>query len=147
LLTGDWPAAEDLVQSALVATWRRWQGSGPIENPRAYVQRVAVTEFLRLSKRRWLGEVATDPLPDLLVQDDPFADFDTHQAVRTVLQTLPARQRAVVVLRYFADLSEAQTATAMGCAIGTVKSQSAKALARLHEMPELAELLSEGGVS
>jgi RNA polymerase sigma-70 factor (sigma-E family) len=145
LLTGDWPTAEDLVQAALIATWRRWENLGPVQHPDTYVRRVLVTTFLRWNKRRWRGEIATDRLPDRATDSDVFAEIETQAAVRTALGVLPPRQRAVVVLRYFADLTEAQTAEAMNCAVGTVKSQSAKALATVHDAPGLSHVLTEGG--
>jgi DNA-directed RNA polymerase specialized sigma24 family protein len=74
LLTGDWPSAEDLVQSALIATWRRWDNLGPVEHPDTCVRRVLVTTFLRWNKRRWRGEIATDLLPDDATGRDLFAD-------------------------------------------------------------------------
>ncbi len=147
LLTGDWPTAEDLVQSALTATWRHWQENGPVNYPEAYVRRVMVTTFLRWKKRRWGGEIATEPLPEGPARDDLFAQVDAHDALHAALSVLPPKQRAIVVLRYFADLTEAQTAAVMQCAVGTVKSQSAKALARLHDVPGLAGVLTEGRAS
>jgi RNA polymerase sigma factor (sigma-70 family) len=75
-----------------------------------------------------------------------FAQVDSRAALTAALDRLPPRQRAVVVLRYFADQSEAQTAEAMGCSVGAVKSHAAKALARLREAPGLAELMT-GGVT
>jgi RNA polymerase sigma-70 factor (sigma-E family) len=144
LLTGDWPLAEDIVQSALAATWRRWRDAGVVDHPEAYVRRVMVTTFLRWNKRRWHGEIPMERLPESAHGTDAFDRVEAHEAVWAALSVLPPKQRAVVVLRYFADLSEAQTAAAMGCALGTVKSQSGKALARLHEVPGLAEVLTEG---
>jgi len=144
LLTGDWPAAEDLVQAALVATWLRWRELGRVEHPEAYVRRVMVTTFMRWRKRRWNGEVTVEQLPDPVRDDDAFHQFELHDAVRTALDVLPPRQRAIVVLRYFSGLTEAQTASAMDCAVGTVKSQSAKALARLQRVPGLADVLTGG---
>lgn len=146
MLTGDWSSAEDLVQSALVATWKRWQAAGPVEFPEAYVRRAMVTTYIRWNKRRWRNEIATAELPDGAGSDDAFDAADVRQAVRQALAVLPAKQRAVVVLRYFEDLSEAQTAAAMGCAVGTVKSQAAKALDRLQQLPALVDVFTEGHV-
>jgi RNA polymerase sigma-70 factor (sigma-E family) len=147
LLAGDWPPAEDLVQSALAATWRRWREVGPVEYPEAYVRRVMITTYMRWNKRRRRGEIAVARLPDHAAREDAYARVEAHEAVRSALAVLPPKQRAVIVLRYFADLTEAQTAAAMNCAIGTVKSQSAKALARLHDVPGLADVLTEGRAS
>jgi RNA polymerase sigma-70 factor (sigma-E family) len=146
LLTGDWPAAEDLVQTALAAAWPRWDSLRRQDAPEAYVRKIMVNTFLRWRKRRWNGEVATGRLPETAAYGDVFALVDARQSLVAALDRLPARQRAAVVLRYFADQTEAQTAAAMGCSVGAVKSHSAKALARLRDSPGLAELLS-GGVA
>jgi RNA polymerase sigma-70 factor (sigma-E family) len=146
LLTGDWPAAEDLVQTALAAAWPRWDSLRRPDAPEAYVRKIMVNTFLRWRKRRWNGEVATGWLPETAAYPDVFALVDARQSLVAALDRLPARQRAAVVLRYFADQTEAQTAAAMGCSVGAVKSHSAKALARLRHSPGLAELLS-GGVA
>jgi DNA-binding CsgD family transcriptional regulator len=99
-----------------------------------------VNTYLRWRRRRWNGEVATGRLPELQAYGDVFAQVDARQALIAALDRLPARQRAVVVLRYFADQTESQTAAAMGCSVGTVKAHASKALARLRDAPGLAEL-------
>jgi RNA polymerase sigma-70 factor (sigma-E family) len=143
LLTGDWPSAEDLVQTALAAAWPRW---GSLDQaPELYVRKIMVNTFLRWRQRRWNGEIATGKLPER-AYGDVFAQVDSRAALTAALDRLPARQRAVVVLRYFADMTEAQTAHAMGCSVGAVKSHAAKAMARLRDAPGLAELMS-GGVA
>jgi RNA polymerase sigma-70 factor (sigma-E family) len=147
LLTGDWPSAEDLVQTALAAAWPRWSGLTRPDAPELYVRKIMVNTFLRWRRRRWTGEIATpEPpeLPERLVQADPFAQADTRSALTAALGALPPRQRAVIVLRYFADLSEAQTAAVMGCSTGAVKSHGARALARLRDMPQVAEIMTGG---
>jgi RNA polymerase sigma-70 factor (sigma-E family) len=144
LLTGDWPSAEDLVQTALAAAWPRWGSLN--QAPEPYVRKIMINTFLRWRQRRWNGEVATAKLPELKAYGDVFAQVDSRAALTAALDRLPARQRAVVVLRYFADLTEAQTAQAMDCSVGTVKSHAAKALARLRDAPGLAELMT-GGVA
>jgi RNA polymerase sigma-70 factor (sigma-E family) len=145
LLTGDWPSAEDLVQTALAAAWPRWSSLERPDAPELYVRKIMVNTFLRWRQRRWNGEIATGRLPELQACGDVFAQV-ARQALLAALDRLPARQRAVVVLRYFADQTEAQTAAAMGCSVGAVKSHGAKALARLRDAPGLAELLT-GGVA
>lgn len=143
LLTGNWTSAEDLVQTALMAVWPRWtQLSG---DPEAYVRKVMLTTFLRWNRRRWTGEMPTASLTDRGSTADVFDRVDDSRALIGALALLPARQRAAVMLRYFLDLSEAQTAEAMGCAPGTVKSHTAKALSRLRTTPGLSDLLSGGG--
>lgn len=137
LLTGDQGAAEDLVQTALVKTWSRWDRVVRQDAPEAYVRRVILSSFLSGRRRRWRGEVPTGELPERPSPYDAFGEADLRRAVHQALGLLPARQRAVVVLRYVEDLSEAQTAQLLGCAVGTVKSQAAKALAALRRSPEL----------
>ena len=146
LLTGDWPSAEDLVQTALAAAWPRWATLTRQEAPELYVRKIMVTTFLRWRRRRWTGEVATGRLPDTHAHEDTFAQIDARQALIAALDRLPPRQRAVVVLRYFADQTETQTAAAMGCSVGAVKAHASKALARLRDAPGLAELMT-GGVA
>jgi RNA polymerase sigma-70 factor (sigma-E family) len=143
LLCGEWPAAEDLVQSALAATWTHWAGVTRRDAPEVYARRVILTTYLRGQRRRWTGELASDELPESTTRDD-FADSDRREALLRALRTLPARQRAVITLRYFSDLTERDTAAAMGCSVGTVKSHSAKAIARLRETSMLSNLLGEG---
>lgn len=142
LLTGDWPTAEDLVQTALTKTWQRWQGGGPIEHPEAYVRRVMVTTFIRWRRRSWRRELLVNA-PETAVPDRDLGRVDSGRAIQTALDVLAPKQRAIVVLRYFVDLSEAETASVMGCAVGTVKSQSAKALSRLRHVPGLSDVMTE----
>ena len=146
LLTGDWPSAEDLVQTALAAAWPRWGTLHRQDAPELYVRKIMVNTFLRWRQRHWNGEIATGRLPELQAYGDVFAQIDARQALVAALDRLPARQRAVVVLRYFADQSESQTAEAMGCSVGTVKAHAARALARLRDAPGLTELMT-GGVT
>ena len=142
LLTGDWPSAEDLVQTALAAAWPRWTSLRRQDAPELYVRKIMVNTFLRWRQRRWNGEIATGRLPELAAYGDVFAQIDARQALLAALDRLPAKQRAVVVLRYFADQTESQTAVTMGCSVGTVKAHAAKALARLRDAPGLAELMT-----
>ncbi|HET7763042.1 MAG TPA: SigE family RNA polymerase sigma factor [Phycicoccus sp.] len=136
LLTGDHQRAEDLVQTALSKVWPRWDRvvAGDA-SPHAYVRRVMVTTYIAWWRRRWNGEHPTDVLPEPTtpVRDEP----DRVDLVRA-LATLPRGQRAVLVLRYVEDLSEAQTAKALGCSVGTVKSQCSRGLAALRRSPLLA---------
>lgn len=139
LLTGNEASAEDLVQTALVRIWSRWaklERQGSLD---AYVRRVLVTTYINGWRRRWRGEVPTEVLPDGPPSGaDAQAAVEQRLLVRKALAELPPRQRAVVVLRYFEDLTEAQAAQALGCSVGTVKSQTARALARLRQHPWLA---------
>ena len=142
LLCGDWSSAEDLVQIALAAVWPRWAS---LSSPEAYVRRVLTTTYLRGQKRRWSGELASPTVPDQTVPDA--ADGVAQRRVLlAALATLPHQQRAAVVLRYFADQSEAETAAALGCSVGAVKSHTSRAIARLRSIPDVADLLT-GGVA
>ena len=135
LLTRQEQAAEDLVQIALAKAWQSWARING--NHEAYVRRIIVNEFASTWRRRWRGEVPTADLPERArVNDD---DGSTRQVLMAALATLPPRQRAVVVLRFFHDYTEAATAEAMGISVGTVKSQTFKALAALRICEELRE--------
>lgn len=129
LLTGDWASAEDLLQDALATCWRRWSRiSG---NPEPYVHRVMVTTYLAWSRRFWNRERPTEVLPERPVADAT-GQVDAEAELAAALRRLPRRQRAVVVLRYYDDLSEAETAAVLGISVGTVKSQTSKALRALR---------------
>ena len=134
LLTGDWPSAEDLVQTALAAAWPRWTTLTRQDAPELYVRKIMVNTFLRWRRRHWNGEIATGRLPEMQAYGDAFAQIDARQALIAALDRLPARQRAVVVLRYFADQTEAQTAAAMGCSEGSVKTHCSRAVHALAEV-------------
>jgi len=139
LLTGDWAAAEDIVQMALVRAWPHWSRVSASGGSEAYVRRIIVNRATDWRRRRSAVEVPTPLLPDAPpVLGVP--DADLQRLLITAVRGLPSRQRAVIVLRYFDDLTEAQTAAAMGCAVGTVKSQASKALASLRRDPRLADL-------
>lgn len=129
LLTGDRHKAEDLVQTALIKCWGRWDRIAP-DAIEAYVRRTMVTTYTDWWRRRWNGEIPTDELVD--ATPAPAPDLGVRRDVLTALATLPRGQRAVVVLRYFDDLTEAQTATALGISVGTVKSQTSRALRALR---------------
>lgn len=130
LLTGDWALAEDLLQTALARSYLRWDRIG-LHDPDAYVRRVLVNTYSSWWRRRWRGEVPYEVLPDAPVPDR-WADVDARRALADALARLPRRMRAVVVLRFHEDLTEAATAEALGVSVGTVKSQCAKALAKLR---------------
>jgi RNA polymerase sigma-70 factor (sigma-E family) len=126
LLTRDRGRAEDLLQTALVRTWLSW---ARIEgDPAAYLHKVLVNTYATWWRRRWNDERPTADLPDAGYDEDPSASHDLWAA----LGRLPRGQRAVVVLRYFEDLSETETARVLDCSVGTVKSQCAKALTKLR---------------
>lgn len=143
LLTGDAALAEDLVQAALVKCWAHWPRLIAGGDAEAYVRRVIVRTHASWWRRRWRGEIPTAQLPEQAVPCSA-EQADVREAVRQALLALPPRQRAAVVLRYFDDLTEQQTAAVMGCAVGTVKSQTAHALRKLSSHPRLAGLVTKG---
>jgi RNA polymerase sigma-70 factor (sigma-E family) len=143
LLTGDEAEAQDLVQTALFMTWSRWSRIMRQDAPEAYVRRVMLSTFLSWTRRRWRGEVPVGEVPDRAYPHDEFAGVDLRQSVRAALLDLPPRQRAVIVLRFFDDMTETQVADMLGCSVGTVKSQCAKALAKLRGCQALRGMLEE----
>jgi RNA polymerase sigma-70 factor (sigma-E family) len=142
LLTGDSGTAEDLVQTALVKSWPRWHRLAGTAGAEAYVRQVMFHEHVSWRRRRWHGERPSAVLPERAAAAP--ADPDVRDAVRQGLLALPPRQRAAVVLRYFEDLTEAQSAAVLGCSVGTVKSNTSRGLDRLRVHPGLADLLTEG---
>ncbi|SRR5712691_406412 len=142
LLVGDWPAAEDLVQTAFEKTWPRWSRLVDDRQRVAYLHRVLTNAFLRGQRRRWTGEIATGDLPHLAAADESDA-LVLRASVLAAVRGLPPRQRVVTALRYLADVTEAQTAAAMRCSTGTVKGYCARALAALRADPAVAGLFAE----
>lgn len=132
LLAGDWATAEDLLQTALTKTYLAWKRLGEIEAIEPYTRRVLVNTATSWWRRRWHGERPTEVLPERPGPDRHEEALDRDLLWRHV-RALPARQRAVLVLRFYEDLSEAQTADLLDISPGTVKSQTARALARLRE--------------
>jgi RNA polymerase sigma-70 factor (sigma-E family) len=145
LLTGDHHRAEDLVQTALAKAWPRWERITARSDPpaHAYVRRILMTTYIAWWRRRWNDERPTERLPDRPAgatgpSDGADAVAQRHD-LRQALAALPRGQRAVIVLRYFEDLTEAQTATVLGCSVGSVKSQTSRALAKLRASTLLTE--------
>ena len=142
LLSGDRHTAEDLVQTALAKLYLSWDRVHRRELLDGYVRRIIVNEHNSLWRRAWKRrEHSTDVLPDDRTVDDR-PDDGQSAALWDFVQTLPRKQRAVVVLRYYEDLTEAETADVLGISVGTVKSQTSRALAamraRVHDNPALA---------
>ncbi|MEU4579281.1 SigE family RNA polymerase sigma factor [Nonomuraea sp. ATR24] len=131
LLTRDWAVAEDLVQTALMKVWVVWPRVR--EEHEAYVRKIIVNEHVSWWRRRWRqAEITTGAPPDRAQDSDRMDQADERRLVWELLGRLPARQRAVVVLRFFEDMTEVQTARTLGCSVGTVKSQTSRALAKLR---------------
>ena len=129
LLTHDEGMAEDLLQTALTKSWFAWDRLD--NDPLRYVRRVLVTTSVSWWRRRWTHELPTEALPELPVPGT-IDDRAGAQDLWIAIGRLPVRQRAVVVLRYYEDLSEAETADLLGCSVGTVKSQCSRALVKLR---------------
>jgi RNA polymerase sigma-70 factor (sigma-E family) len=137
LLTGDERLAEDLLQTALAASWRRWRRVSAGDNPEAYVRKVLLTTFLSWRRRRWRGELPFGTLPEPGGGGDHATGVGDRDAVRRALARLSPQQRAVVVLRYAQDCSVAATAALLGCSEATVRVQAHRALATLRTDPGL----------
>lgn len=133
LLAGDDARAQDLVAEALARTYLRWRRSGPPDDPLAYVRRAMVNHQSTLW-RRLISRESFVPVPEVA---SVAADHDLRLAVWTVLRSLPPRQRAVVILRYYEGLTETEVARELDCSVGTVKSQCSKALAKLRVDPSM----------
>ncbi len=133
LLCGDWHVAEDLVQEALTRTALHWKTVEFAESPEAYVWKILANENKKRARRR----SAKEP-PVELVDPGVVSDGAQERAVRAELmdaiRRLPRRQRATLVFRYFEQLSEAETADALGCSVGNVKSQTHRALNTLRKL-------------
>ena len=131
LLAGDWATAEDLLQTALTKTYLAWRRLGEIEAVEPYARRVLVNTATSWWRRRWHGERPTEVMPERPAPDQIEEQLDRDALWRHV-KALPTRQRAVLVLRFYEDLSEAQTAALLNISVGTVKSQTSRALAALR---------------
>ena len=136
-LTGDRGLAEDIAQMALARAYVAWRRVSRADDPDAYLRRILVNASHRRFRRRRVTEQPGDP-PETPVEGH--ADLvGERAALLAALRQLPVRQRAVVVLRYWEDLSDAQIAAALACSPGTVRSQLSRALAKLRESPVLVE--------
>ena len=144
LLTGDSQLAEDLVQNALVKTSLAWRRLERQENADAYARRVLYNQQVSWWRRRRVQEVFDDIAPER-AGADVYGGVDLRLSLRAALLALPPRQRAVIVCRYFDDLTEAGTAEVLDMAIGTVKSQAHRALAALRATIPQLELQPSGG--
>ncbi|EXG81802.1 SigE family RNA polymerase sigma factor [Cryptosporangium arvum] len=131
LLCQDWHSADDLVQNTMVKLYLRWERVAAATDRDAYARTVLVRVFLSERRTSWARRVVlVDAGQDTTAVSDP--DPAAAVAVRAALAALPPRQRAVIVLRFYSDLSVDQTADALNCSAGTVKSQTSRALAALR---------------
>jgi RNA polymerase sigma-70 factor (sigma-E family) len=140
LLTGDDGLAEDLVQTALEKCYVKWPRLRARDATDAYVRRAIVNTYISWQRRRSWYEVPRERMPEAAVADTT-ADVPRRSMLQTALSGLPAKQRAVVVLRFYEDLSVQQVAAVLGCSTGTVKSQTSDALGKLRDL--LGEDLDE----
>jgi RNA polymerase sigma-70 factor (sigma-E family) len=131
LLTGDPHRAEELLQDCLVKLYTRWRWVSGHHAPDSYLRRMLANGNVSWWRRRRRENLVAETAD----RADPHAERnDPHEELSRALLTLPRRQRAIVVLRHYADLSEKQVAATLGCSVGTVKSQNSRALARLREL-------------
>jgi RNA polymerase sigma-70 factor (sigma-E family) len=142
LLTGDHQAAEDLVQDTYVVLVRRWKRSGTVD-PEAYVRRILYSRFVDGWRRRRLVELPWASPPDTPGVDDASTLTD-RLTLRDALGRLTPKQRAVLVLRFYEDLTESQAAAALGISPNTIKSQTRVALRRLRDLVPDAVASFEG---
>jgi RNA polymerase sigma-70 factor (sigma-E family) len=134
LLCRDWNRADDLVQAAITKLYVHWGRARSMEHTDAYARVIVVREYLSEQRAGWARRVRLDAaLPD---RPAAAPDYDTVLDVRSALATLPPGQRATLVLRFYCDLNVDQTADALGCSAGTVKSQTAKGLDALRRALE-----------
>lgn len=135
LLTGDYGRAEDLLQTALIRAHRHWRRVQKLGEPEAYVRRILINLNTDWWRRRSSFEQVVGEIRDEKPHHpatDAFAAYELRDELWEALRTLPPKMRAALVLRYFEDLTEAQTAHLLGCSIGTVKSQCSRGLERLR---------------
>jgi RNA polymerase sigma-70 factor (sigma-E family) len=137
LLTGDTHKAEDLVQTTLAKCWAKWPSLARDGSAEAYVRRAMLNTYTDWWRRRWNGERPTEVLPEHAARID--GSVDERRDTLAALAALPRGQRAVLVLRFYEDLTEAQTAEVLGVTVGTVKSQTPRALSTLRTSPILQE--------
>jgi RNA polymerase sigma-70 factor (sigma-E family) len=132
-IAGDAGAAEDALQSAFAKAFASWHRVAAAEHPEAYVRRMVVNEILSARRRGWgRRERPAERIEPAATADSPEHRVVVHGTLWPAVQQLPVRQRAVVVLRYYEDLSEREIAAVLGCSRGTVKSQASAALANLR---------------
>jgi RNA polymerase sigma-70 factor (sigma-E family) len=140
LLCGDWHQADDLVQITLVKLYVAWKRVRSGENPEAYTRRILTRSFLDERRRPWRREALAGTVEDRAAARHSAED---RLDLRAALALLPPGQRATIVLRFWADASVAETAEALNCSEGTVKSQTARAIAALRDRLDEPALVTE----
>jgi RNA polymerase sigma-70 factor (sigma-E family) len=135
LMVGDSQLAQDLVQEALTKTYVAWPRLRDPANAEAYCRKAITTTAISWFRRKgWNNERPSEYLPEGPPGAGHEVVYAEHDAVWRALRDVPPRQRAALVLRFYEDLTEAQTAEAMGCAVGTVKSQVSAGLKKLRDL-------------
>jgi RNA polymerase sigma-70 factor (sigma-E family) len=137
-LTRDRGLAEDLAQTTLANAYASWSRVRKADDPDAYLRRILLNSYRAGFRKRRVAEQLSDAVPDLAVAD-PLGQHGDRTAVLAAVAALPPKQREVVLLRFWLDLTEIQVATTLGCSVGNVKSQTARALAKLRVSAELAD--------
>jgi RNA polymerase sigma-70 factor (sigma-E family) len=142
-LTGDQGHAEDVAQAAFARAYASWPRVSRAGDPDAYVRQIVVNENRNRFRRHRVAERLTDSPPEPGLAAAAWADttrrYEDRSALTAALQRLGPRQRAVIVLRYWIDLTEHETAAVLNCSVGTVKSQASRALATLRQDTELVD--------
>ena len=133
LYCSDREVAEELAQEALTRTWQRWARVGAMDAPEAYTTRTAINLANSWFRRRLAERRAGARAGDAATVAGPWPDGDLVATVRRAVRSLPERQRAVVIARFYLELNVEETAALLGCAPGTVKATTHQALARLRE--------------
>ena len=133
LLTGNAHAAEELVQDTLVRLYPKWERVETAELPLAYVRRALTNGFINHQRRASRHEYAYEDVPERLDERDAFGQLVDRDEIWSRLGTLPERQRAALVLRFFEDMSDEESALALDCRVGTVRSLISRGLAALRE--------------
>jgi RNA polymerase sigma-70 factor (sigma-E family) len=141
-LTGDQGHAEDVAQAAFARAYASWPKVRRTGNPEAYVRRIVINENRNRFRKQRVAERLTDAPPEPGSGPgiaDATSQYDERSALMAALRRLGPRQRAVVVLRYWLGLTEAEAAAELNCSVGTVKSQASRALATLRQSAELVD--------
>ena len=130
-LTGDRRLAEDVVQEVLIRVQQRWESMAELADPPSYVRRMIVNEYLSW-RRKWARIIPSSTIDDGRESPDPAVSITERSELAARLAQLPRRQRAVIVLRFYLDLSDDQIAAILGCSNATVRSHASRALAALR---------------
>jgi RNA polymerase sigma-70 factor (sigma-E family) len=138
-LTGDQQLAEDLAQTAFARAYASWSRVRRADDPDAYVRRIVVNANKNRFRKLRVSELLTDSLPELMAASDSSGQRDDRAVLVQALMRLSYGQRAAVVLRYWLDMTETETAAVLGCSVGNVKSQAARGLAKLRTSTTLVE--------